>query len=222
MNTSTLPSALLFLAPSCNHCPMVLDALVRALKEGRLKRLEAVDLISNPEEATRHGVRTVPWLRIGPFELSGALTSAEVRHWIDRATEGGGWADYYAHLIEQRQIERLVTLIRQRPGTLIEVLGLVEDPATTLSIQIGCSVLFEELAGDPVLASLIPQLEQLTWSERQTLRADACHFLGLTGDPLAIPAVERLLDDADPDVREIAGESLGLLRAVSVGTPTLW
>lgn len=225
-DTSTMaptnpPSALLFLAPTCIHCPLVLDVLTRALKEGRLGRLEAINLVSNPLEAERYGVRTVPWLRIGPFELVGALAPSELRQWIDRAAEGSGWAEYYAYLIEHRQVERLVRLVGQRPNTLADVVQMVADPATPLATRIGISVVLEELAGDPALARLTPQLEQLTLAESATIRADACHFLGLAGNPMAIPAVKRLLDDPDPDVREIAAETLALLRVASGGTPRL-
>jgi HEAT repeat protein len=60
-----------------------------------------------------------------------------------------------------------------------------------------------------------PQLEQLTLSDSAQTRADACHFLGLAGDPRAIPAVRRLLDDEQHDVREIAVETLALLGEAS-------
>lgn len=215
MAPTSLPSALLFIAPSCSHCPLVLDALAGALKAGRLGRLEAINLLGHPQQAERLGVRTVPWLRVGPFELAGALSPTEVHQWIARAAEGSGWADYFGHLVEQRQLDRLRALVAQRPSTLTELVRLYADPATTLAIRIGISAVVEDLAGSPLLVRLTPELEQLTRVESATLRADACHFLGLAGNPAAIPAVERLLDDDDPQVREIAAETLALLRGAS-------
>ncbi len=215
MVPAPLPSALLFIAPGCSQCPVVLDALARALKEGRLGRLEVVNLLAHPQEAERLGVRGVPWLRVGPFELAGALAPAEVRQWITRAAEGNGWAEYYAYLIEQRRLDRLSALVEQRPGTLAELMQLYADPSTSMAVRIGISAVLEDLAGSPALARLTPQLEQLTLAESASLRADACHFLGLAGDPGAVPAVDRLLDDPDPEVREIAAETLALLQAAS-------
>jgi hypothetical protein len=40
------------------------------------------------------------------------------------------------------------------------------------------------------------------------VRADACHYLGLTGDAQAKSWLDARLDDDDADVREIATESL--------------
>ena len=80
-----------------------------------------------------------------------------------------------------------------------------------MSTRIGISAVIEELPGSAALIDVIPQLEQLTLSAMAQTRADACHFLGLSGDPRAVTAVKRLLDDEHPDVREIAVETLALL-----------
>jgi HEAT repeat protein len=80
-----------------------------------------------------------------------------------------------------------------------------------LSTRIGISAVMEELQGTKALSDLLPQLEQLTLSGLAQTRADACHFLGLSGDRRAVPIARRLIDDEDPEVREIAGETLALL-----------
>ena len=81
-----------------------------------------------------------------------------------------------------------------------------------MGVRIGISAVFEELQGTELLADLAPALEPLTLAESAQTRADACHFLGLAGNLVAVPAVERLLDDEDAAVREIAVETLALLR----------
>lgn len=213
MSPKPLPDALLFIASGCPHCPAVLDALARALKEGKLGRLQAINLQSQPREAEALGVRSAPWTRIGPFELTGALSPGEIRQWIGFAAEECGWAEYYSYLLQNRQLDRVLHLIRERPGTLGELLGLFADEATPIDLRIGISAVFEELQGSEMLGSLAPKVEPLTLAESAQTRADVCHFLGLAGNPEAIPAVERLLDDEDEAVREIAGETLALLRA---------
>ena len=72
------PHAELLLAPGCAHCPVVLAALAELIKAGRIGRLEVINIASHPEEAEARGVRGVPWIRIGPFELSGAHTRQEL------------------------------------------------------------------------------------------------------------------------------------------------
>lgn len=213
MTQQPLPSALLFVAPGCAHCPVVLEGLGRLLKAGRLARLEAVNVAAEPELAAAHGVRSVPWVRIGPFELIGAFSPAELADWVEHAASGTGWASYFAHLIEGRRLAAVTRQVEDAPRRLSDLLSLLQHDATPLDVRIGVSAVVEELADTPVLAAVVPELEQLTLSASAQTRGDACHFLGLTGDAQVIPAVRRLLDDEQPDVREIAAETLALLGA---------
>ena len=69
-------------------------------------------------------------------------------------------------------------------------------------------VLLENFAGTDTLRALLPRLGELSQHEDARVRADACHYLGLTGDAAARPWLEARLTDEDADVREIAAESL--------------
>ena len=74
MTESAAPAdALLLIATGCNHCPAVLEGLSRLLKQGRIGRLDVVNLAVHPETGQALGVRSVPWTRIGPFELEGLV-----------------------------------------------------------------------------------------------------------------------------------------------------
>jgi hypothetical protein len=208
-----VPDALIYVGSACPHCGTVLDGLVRLVKQGRLGRVEIVNLTAGRQPAPGDEVRSVPWTRIGPFELVGAMPAAELSAWADRAAAGTGWAAYYAHLLEHRRLDEVGRLVRASPAGLLEVLALLGAAETPMALRIGIGALVEDLAGEPALRAAIPALVQLTLSENAQARADACHFLGLAGDPQAIPAVDRLLDDEHPEVREIAAETLALLGA---------
>lgn len=211
MTDASAPSALLYIASECPHCPVVLEGLTRLLKEGRLARLEVVNLSAEPAAGRRDGVRSVPWTRIGRFELLGALSPAELADWAAYAAAGTGRSAYFAHLLESRRLDEVVRRIQAEPGTLVDLLHLLTDADTPMGTRIGISAVMEELQGCAALRGALPELEQLTLSGAPQTRADACHFLGLAGDRRALPAVRRLLDDDQPDVREIAMETLALL-----------
>ena len=204
--------ALVYIGSGCPHCPAVVDGLTRLVKDGRLARLEVVNL-SVVEPAPGDVARSVPWIRIGPFELVGSIPAGELADWAERAATGEGWAAYYAHLLEHRRLDEVERLVYERPATLIDLLDLLGDTGTPMALRIGIGALLEGLAGGPILAGAVPVLVQLTLSDLPQTRADACHYLGLAGDAQATPAVRRLLDDEQPDVREIAGETLALLGA---------
>lgn len=211
MNEIHTPSARLFIGTGCPHCPAVLEGLARLVKEGRLGRLEVINLSVAPALAREHGVRSVPWVRIGPFDLAGALSPEDLADWVDYAAAGEGWSVYYAHLLENRRLDEVVRRIRDRPATLADLLNLLGSDETPMATRIGISAVVEELAGAPALHAAVPELEQLTLSGSAQTRADACHFLGLSGDRRALPSVRRLLQDEQADVREIALETLALL-----------
>jgi hypothetical protein len=205
------PDALLLMAPGCAHCPVVLESLGRLLKDGRLGRLEVINVAAHPEAAVAAGTRSVPWTRIGPFELDGLYGPAELAGWAGHAAAGTGLAAYLAHLLEHRQLERAVAVVRGLPGALADLLGLAGSLETPMGIRIGISAVVEELQDTPALRDALPALAGLTASPEPQVRADAAHYLGLTGSDGARQPLERLLADPDPQVREIAAESLALL-----------
>ncbi len=189
----------------------MIHGLTELLKEGLLARLEIVNVDVDPEVAATLSIRTLPWYRIGPFDLSGTMSKAELSEWVDYAAQGQGWATYYSHLLENRRLFEVVARIQAAPGSLVDLLNLLPDLETPMSVRIGISAVIEDLAGSVALRAAVPELEQLTLSELPQARGDACHFLSLAGDTAAIPVAQRLLDDEDPDVRDIAAETLVIL-----------
>lgn len=212
MSSNTAPAALLLLAPGCPHCPTVLRGLAELLKQGRIGRLEAVNIAEHPEVATEVGTRTVPWCRIGPFELEGLHSERQLAGWAEHARQGTGMPEYLAGLLETRKLERVTRLVREQPGLRPDLIALIADLEIPMGVRIGVGAVFEELAQHGELTDLVPQLGALTRFSEPQIRADACHYLGLTEAAEAVAFVEPLLDDPDAEVREIAAETLPLLQ----------
>jgi thiol-disulfide isomerase/thioredoxin len=207
------PDALLLLAPGCPHCPVVLQGLLELVEDGTIGRLEAVNIARHPEIAQQLGVRSVPWVRLGEFELTGLHSAAELRAWAERAGTSEGLAAWFGELIVTGKLARVIRHVREHPGAMAVILDLLGDPDTELNVRIGIGALMEEFAGSDLLRRHIGDLGRLTRHEDARVRNDACHYLSLTGDPAALPFAEALLDDPDPDVRETAGETLDALRS---------
>ena len=211
------PDALLLIAPGCPHCPQVLESLGRLVKEGAIGILEVVNIAVRPERAAELGVRSVPWVRIGDFDLHGMHSHRELAEWAANARDDTGYARYYSHLIENQQLDRVVSLIRGHPTSLVELVGLLGDKDTPMGVRIGIGAALEDLQGGGLLDAIVPELVRLTGDPVPQTRADACHYLGLARGPEAAAAIRSLLDDADPEVREIAAESLHLLETAGAG-----
>ncbi|HHH44318.1 MAG TPA: HEAT repeat domain-containing protein [Gammaproteobacteria bacterium] len=207
------PDALLLLTSRCPHCPVVLQGLGELVKKGRIGRLEAVNIEAHPEVAEQYGVRTVPWIRLGAFELEGLHTPAELEQWAQRATADDGLAQYYAELLRQGQLSRVLSAIRRHSDHLAALLALAADPDIDLTIRIGVSAVIEEYAGSPLLQEQLASLLELARHSDPRVRADAAHFLALSGNEAARAALETLVQDPEPAVREVAVDSLEALQA---------
>lgn len=203
-----VPDALLLMARGCAHCPSVLNALTHLIEEGKIGRLEVIDVSRHPEAARQAGVRSVPWTRIGPFELEGLQSRGDLSRWAERAAAGGGMGDYYAHLLESGRMQQVPPLIRRHPETLPALIGLMASLETPMAVRIGVGAVIEELAEQGELAPAVPELIRLTHAPEPQVRADACHYLSLAGGDEAVAAIRALLEDPDPEVRAIARESL--------------
>jgi hypothetical protein len=211
MNNKEAPGALLLLTSGCPHCPGVLHNLSQLLKQGKIGRLEAVNIAEHPQVAQEIGTRTVPWLRIGRFELEGLISLGEMERWIDMTHQAEGNGHYLSHLLETQQASHAAAWLQRNPAAVQDLIGLLETPDTPIVVRIGIGVVAEELQGTSVWQSTLSDLSRLAQSADAALRADVAHYLGLTHTQAASDALHPLLDDDNPDVREIASESLALL-----------
>lgn len=201
------PDALLLISTHCPHCPAMLSALVDLVKQGTIGRLEAVNLEQHPEIGQTLGVRSVPWLRLGRIELAGVHSKAELAVWVAKSDSEEGIADWFHMLLKEGQLPRAQAAIEADPTLLAAVLPIVGNVDASLNVRLGAGVLLENFAGSATLRALLPRLGELSQHTDARVRADACHYLGLSGDAAAKPWLEARLADEDADVREIAAES---------------
>ena len=205
---STPPDALLFIAPGCPHCPGVLQALSDLVKEGAIGTLEVVNVAVHPQRAADLGVRAAPWTRIGEIELAGAQSAAELRRWVTLAGSDEGFVSHVTQLLAEGQLAQAETLLQRLPQKLALLLPLLADTEQPIQVRVGLGALLEGFAGSATLAALIPALGEMSAHTDHRVRADACHYLGLSGSAAALPYLQKRLDDDHPEVREIAAEAL--------------
>ena len=207
-NTTTAPAALMLMGTRCPYCPGVLKSLQSLLAAGDISQLETHNIEENPELARELGVRSVPWVRIGDFELEGLRSEKELRDWAVKAATNSGSNDWLNEMLASGNFSKPLEHIKSDPAMMDALLELFVNPDTPLNTQIGISALMEELKGSDQLTAIVDRLGELTKHEDARVRGDACYYLALSGSPQASPYIKPLLDDADASVREIAQESL--------------
>ncbi|MBE9567947.1 MAG: HEAT repeat domain-containing protein, partial [Proteobacteria bacterium] len=158
-------------------------------------------------------VRSVPWLRIGPFELSGSRTKKEISLWVQRASSFDGISEYLSEILSEGKIKDASKLISHYPQALENVIDMMADPEEKINVRLGVGVIIEEMAETEAFRAVIPRLLDYLSHNDARIRGDACHYLSLTKDPVFIPKIEKLLADDSEEVREIAQDSLDELRS---------
>ncbi|MBU1192920.1 MAG: HEAT repeat domain-containing protein [Gammaproteobacteria bacterium] len=210
MNDSSAqrPDALLLIANGCPHCPTVLQGLSDLVKSGQLGHLEVININVHPEIAQLHGVRGVPWLRIGPFQLTGLRSPAELAQWVQRVQSEEGMREYFNELLSAGDLAGVSTTLKRAPESIATLIQLLGDPDAELQIRLGVSAVLEDLEGSDALARQIDALGELGQHTDRRIRIDAAHALGLSHRPAARAYLDVLVKDADDEVREVATESL--------------
>lgn len=203
----------LLIATGCAHCPIVLEGLSSLIKEGVISSLRVTNIVSQPERAQELGVRSVPWLQLGPFILQGLHSPAELRQWAQRAGSLEGMSVYLHDQLKQGNLDAMEKMLANQPKWLEALIPLLEDEDTDMKVRIGIDAIFESLAAQIDLSKLVKELGRLSQHERQALRSDATHYLSLTRSPAAIPYLEARLQDDSAEVRHIAEEGLAELQA---------
>jgi hypothetical protein len=124
-------------------------------------------------------------------------------------------ADRFHILLKEGRLPDVRAAVADQPALLADLLPIVANPEAGINVRLGASVIFEEHAGGPALRALVPQLDILSAHADARVRADACFYLGLAADSRARDPLVARLDDASPDVREIAAEGLAALDAAA-------
>lgn len=110
--------------------------------------------------------------------------------------------------LEKGYADSIAAMFRQ-DGSLYRLTGdLLRDER--FMVRMGVAVLFEELVAtrpaevEEAIAFLVPLLAD----DRSWVRGEAANILGIIGTGKARAHMRQLLNDPDPQVREIAGDFL--------------
>ena len=123
-------------------------------------------------------------------------------------------AEQFQIWLFEGQLTRVNDVVDRIPAALADLLPIVANPEANMNVRFGASAVLERHAGRDSLRALIPTLGLLAAHGDARVRADACHLLGLSASPKAIPYLEGRREDPDAEVREIVAESLEELQSL--------
>ena len=206
-NTHHITEAKLLIAPACPHCATMMNLLGELLKEGKISSLLMINIAEQPEQAAINNVRSVPWLKLGEIEFTGAHSRAELEHAIDLAVSDNGQQKLLFEQLKNGRLDEVAELVGRDRDLLSELVDLLKAKDVPMTVRIGVSAVLEGYQDKPdKLQAILPGLLELSESSDETIRADACHFLSLAGGDAARRRLQECTNDESSMVREVAAE----------------
>ena len=212
----TSVNAILILTSQCPHCASVMKSLSEMVKQGELASLEIINLEKKPEMAKKLGIRTIPWIKIGWFELEGLHSQKELQQKAQQAASDEGVLAHISEELLEGMVNKVLSLIEGQHNLIRHVLELLGDAEAKINIRLGVGVVIEEYASTDWFTAYIQQLAEYAHHKDERVRADACHYLSLTKNSEVLPYIKSLIDDSSEQVREVAEDSLQDLREAGV------
>lgn len=202
------PDALLLMTGGCPHCPAALQALTALLKEGAIGQMRVINVAVHIEEAESRGVQSVPWIRIGPFEVEGVASPARLRELAQGVNDDGVFDAWLLETLKAGKRQKFEALLKNEPQRVHALARLMQNPEASMAVRLGVGAVLESLRGTGLGDPLIPAMGEMLASDDRLLRADACHFLTLIGGEAIRPHMLACVEDGGPEIREIAEEWL--------------
>ncbi|NOZ86576.1 MAG: hypothetical protein GXP49_09950 [Deltaproteobacteria bacterium] len=199
---------LVFVTPSCPHCPVAVDAALKVGTATPLVTVSIVDAEQYPELSGSLNVKSVPacFLDRG-LVFFGEITPKELVSAILSRDKPGFQAAELVSLVETGRFEQAAGLLLGEHGT-DALHGALEN--SSLNLRMGLFLAVERALEQDArgLDKAVNRLIDLLHSPDAALRGDVGDILGRIGSPLAVPALIELCGDLNPDVAEIASDAL--------------
>ncbi len=202
---------MVLMAMACPHCPAVIRSALR-LAVGRPQiTLTIVDAMQFTDLAAQYKVKSTPTTIINEgHTVVGQVSLEDLAGLVARVEAPETLTDTLKSMIEAGRVEDAAARMCElkAPEAL---LPLYKSP--DFSMRMGVLVVLEEaLEIDPrSLDSMVDELTKLLFTDDVALKGDTSELLGNIGSPAAIPALKKIENDPDEDVREAVAEALEAL-----------
>ncbi len=205
---------LLFVSNQCPNCPRAVRTVHSLALDPTLPglRVHLFEATQSTELAARHRIRSVPTLLIREeFRFVGPPDPET----LSTLFRSGSPAAFLREQVRQQVKEGEAPEAGAKIAEMDDVTFLLEDLAgSTFQERVGWMLAMEEAmeSRPDCLAPLVSGLISLLGKAETALRGDLADILGKIGRPEALPALERLLGDENPDVAEAAEDAIEEIR----------
>ena len=213
-NIATPVEIIVLVSSFCTNCPLVVETVLTVAATNPLVSAYIIDVQHVASLAEQHGIQSVPTTIIDRhlFHIGEIDQERLVEIVLNRGTDAYR-RDFMRSLIDRGTIDEAADLLCKEKD-VEGMLTLFEEG--DLSMRMGVLVVFEEaLEKDrSTIQKMVPRLIGMLTNGDARIRGDMADLLGKVGDTRALPHLEGLINDPDPDVVEAAEEAIELLQSL--------
>lgn len=197
-----------FVATGCPHCPeAVRSVLILACSNPQIN-VSIIDALSFSDISEKYKIKSTPAIIINDgMTIIGGVKPDELAEYLIGVNDGASLTIILKSMILSGRAEDAAGLVceKERPDALLPIYISPE-----FSQRMGALLVMEEaLDRNPsILDPIIDRLIELLQSDDIGLRGDTASILGRIGSRSAIPALKKVAEDPNADVRDAAVEAL--------------
>lgn len=203
---------IILISDSCPRCPLLVEAAGLSFCGDPGVAVSYVDVMQFQEFVTKYRILSVPATVLdGQVVATGTISAQKLMELVGNRGTQDLEKEAVRSLIETQQIDEAARHLGSEAGQTV-MLELIQD--AEFSKRLSALVVFEQaIEEDPdAVRAMVPSLLPLLKHSDARIRGDVADLIGKIGDPQAIPHLEPLLSDSDPDVVEAAEDALGDLK----------
>lgn len=215
MNHSKRPSAELFIATGCVHCPVVLNELSEQLKKGNIASLNINNIAVDNQRASELNIRSVPWFSLSADNsfmiFSGNHSPKEIQQWVNTSQTKKGMQDYIEESLSNGRLSTVIQVIQLAPEIFSTVISMLEDEDTGMEMRIGLDALIESFSASEILKNNASSFKKIASTNNPRLQIDALHYIALSGSAENRDFLQKYAEHEDQQVKDAAIEALETL-----------
>lgn len=209
------PSAELFIATGCVHCPVVLNELSEQLKKGNIASLNITNIAVDNQRASELNIRSVPWFSLSNDNsfmiFSGNHSPKEIQQWVNTSQTKKGMQDYIEESLSSGRLSTVIQIIQLAPEVFSTVISMLEDEDTGMEMRIGLDALIESFSASGILKNNASSFKKIATTNNPRLQIDALHYIALSGSAENRDFLQKYTEHEDQQVKDAAIEALETL-----------
>jgi hypothetical protein len=201
------------MSPACPHCPTVVGLVNQVALASTYVEATIIDVTLFAEYGQKYGIKAVPTVVIDEQDkLVGTISEELLVDRLANSDPSSFHPDSFRKIVKEGDAERLAGMMVADGDLYSGSLELLADP--DWSVRMGMMVVLEEVAerSPDLVRRAYPYILDFLEHEDDNQRGDTAYLLGLIGDASVMDRLEVLLNDANPQVAEVAFEAVQRIR----------